>query len=313
MASSAFDTFAWFPYLPAELQKQVWEQAASDLPVLYIQQFTAEIVLTKQMNSHLDPAHAVLCFTPHPSFVNLTAGYRGLFGACQESRKAAQRLIHCLIPIHYPKMGDDGNLVVRQAMVPFEPSGRFCITGLARAMMDAQRCSRGARGSQLLRGLSKDEIQVAEAAIFPIKNLMIALEPEPPAYAKFYSYMGGWDDDSYEFIASRLPNLETASVVGEAILARRHYVDQPFFDRMSQSITVKPKHERGYHERAAPWKLLWDKWKRQRILFYTITWTQIEALGRDQFDDSEAADLVDSAAMASRKTVLELNLSAAMG
>lgn len=315
MAFTMTITLTCFPDLPIELQKMIWEEAAADLPVISIQRFNAEIVLSQKIvHTRNQPRPLLICCTPHADFINLTTGHRGLLRACRESRKAAQRQIDCLLPIHYPTKDATGMVIPQQAFVPFNPSGYFCISGLGRAILCASR-GRGARGSRLLRSQSVEDviwdIQCLEATTTSlIKNLTIALDPTRVRSAQ--AYMVGWKERVLEKFASQMPNLKTVSLLSEAIINRRHHIDQIDFDRMHKTVSVVPENERAGGETAVPWRTLWESWRRQQILYCAITQSKIDEIERLQSQNSKGAALVNDAAMVARKTTLELNLRAIM-
>lgn len=295
----------------------IWEDAAANLPVMSIQRFNAEIILSQQSSYACNRPHSLLiCFTPHADFINLTTGHRGLLRACRESRKAAQREIDCLLPIHYPATDATGMVIPRQAFIPFNPSGYFCISGLGRAVGDAAM-GRGARGSRLLSSPWEESVIGDIQGLEPtttsmIKNLTIALDPARPLGPWQTIYMRGWNVRVFEEFASKMPNLKTVSLLGEAIMNRRHHLDQVDFDRMHKTVSVIPKNERAGWETAVPWCTLWESWRRQQVLYYAITQSKIDEIERLQSQNSKGAAFVDDAAMVARKTALELNVRAMM-
>lgn len=312
MACTVSNTFTCFLQLPLELQKMVWESAAANLSALDIQRFTAEITLTQPNADSNGWPRPLLCFTPHADFINVTSGHRSLLRACRESRQAAQKQIHCLLPIHYLTTDATGSLVTRQASVPFDPSGHFCISGLGDAILDASE-GRGARGSKLLDSHSAEyiisQIQDLEQATSPIKNLTIVLGR---ALNNFPSrkYMLGWDDKVFDLIAFRMPNLKTASLTSEGVLDRRHHLDQQEFNKMHPSVAVFPVGERWWEQRAVPWYTLWANWRYERDIFIYIAHIKIIEMKRRQSAKPFVPGLVDSAADAAKERQLELSLSA---
>lgn len=312
MACTISTTFTYFLKLPIELQKMVWESAAADLPVLDIQRFTAEITLTQSSADSKDWPRPLLCFTPHEDFIKVTSGHRGLLRACRESRQAARKQIHCLLPIHYLTTDAAGSVVTRQASVPFDPSGHFCVSGLGDAIQDARE-GRGARGSKFLDSHSAEyiigQIQGLEQATSPIKNLTIVLERPLNKFSRG-KYMLGWDDKVFDLIASRMPNLKTASLISEGVLNRRHYLDQQEFSHMHPSVDVFPVGERWWEQRAVPWYTLWEYWRYERDIFIYIANNKINQMKRRQSATPFVPGSVDSAADAAKERQLELNLSA---
>lgn len=269
MACKISTAFTCFLKLPIELQKMVWESAAADLPVLDIQRFTAEITLTQSSADSKDWPRPLLCFTPHEDFIKVTSGHRGLLRACRESRQAARKQIHCLLPIHYLTTDAAGSVVTRQASVPFDPSGHFCVSGLGDAIQGASE-GRGARGSKLLDPHSAEyitsQIQGLEQATSHIKNLTIVLGH---ALNKFYRgrYMlawDGWDEEVFDLIVSRMPNLKTVSLISEGVLNRRHHFNQQEFNQMHPSVAVPPANERYRVQRAILSYTLLMNWMRER-------------------------------------------------
>jgi hypothetical protein len=311
MASNVSSTFTCFPKLPLELQQLVWGEAALAFSVFSVQRFTANIALPQQTaDSQRGP---LLYFTPHEDFIHTTSGYRSLFKVCRESRKAAQREIKYLLPIHYLTTDATGSLVPRQVSVPFDPSGHFCISGLARAfegIKERKEWSTHHPGvDYIVENIHR--LQGLEMAITsPINHLMIALDPPRTGWRA--DYMRGWDDRAFELIASRMPNLKTASLLGEAVMNRRHHLDQFEFDRIHQSVAVVPKNEREGNRTAVCWSTLWKSWKRKQFLYYVITSQKIDAMECRQSQNSNGSALADDSANAAQKRELELNLSAFM-
>lgn len=175
---------------------------------------------------------------------------------------------------------------------------------------------RGAGGSRLVSFWREDsedsimkEIQgLEETTTSLIKNLTITLDPARPTH----TYLRGWNQKVFEIFASQMPNLKAVSLLGEAIVNRRHHLDQLDFDRMHKSVSVVPKNERERGENAVSWRTLWESWRRQQVLYYAITQSKIDEIERLQSQNSKGAALVDDAAMVARKTALELNLRAMM-
>ncbi|POS81027.1 hypothetical protein DHEL01_v200600 [Diaporthe helianthi] len=309
MASTGLNTFTLFADLPVELQMMIWEEAAAGLPALDIQRFTAEIISGKQNDDPRIPAIPTLCLTPHPDFIRSTIGYRGLFGACQLSRKFAKRLIPSFLPIRYLKRASDGSLVTLQAMVPFNPSGHFCIGRVVRAVMDADKYGIGARGSKMVGPHDMKDIRIPAETASRIKNLMLATDRKPILWGSHVLRAEGevWWDEGFQSIGRQLPNLERASLLGEGILDRRHHFEKSDFDRLHQSVAVVPRHQRDPTNEIVPWIVLWNGWFRQQILLYALMGAEIERIEQHQLRNSNESGSVDGAAMAARKRTLELN------
>lgn len=312
MACAILTTFTCFLKLPVELQKMVWESAAANLPVLDIQRFTAEITLTQPNPDSNGWSHPLLCFTPHADFVNVTSGHRGLLRACRESRQAARKQIDCLLPIHYLTTDATGSLVTRQASVPFNASGHFCISGLGEAIQDASE-GRTARGSKLLDSHSAEyiisQIQGLEQATSPIKNLTIVLGRALNEFSR-EQYMLGWNDKIFDLIASRMPNLKTVSLTSEGVLNGRRHLDQQEFNRMHPSVAVFPMEQRWWEQRAVPWYTLWANWKYERDIFIYIAHQKIIRMKPRQSARPFVPGSVDSSADEAMERQLELILSA---
>lgn len=312
MASIVSSTFPRFRKLPLELQIMVWKAAAANLPVLDIQRFTAEITL-KQMGDHPhSPARPLLSFTSHPDYINLTTGHRGLLRACRESRKAAQPQIDCLLPIHFLTTDGTGNLVTRQAFVPFNPSGDFCISGLGDAIEKAKE-GRGARGSRLgqpetATWILYEILGLEGATTSLIKNLTIALDDS----FKAFEDIRGWDDDAFNIIASRMPNLKTVTFTGEGILNRRHVISRCDFNRIHKRHTVIPEHEREWGECIVSWKSLWDDWTHAQRVFAAKTRAKISAMVQLMSQSSPEWGSAAIDAISTLKADFEMNFRAAV-
>lgn len=272
MASTTPTTFTCFPKLPLELQKMSWEAAAADLPVLDFQRFTAEITLTERNADSEKPQRLLLCFTPHADFINITTGHRGLLGACLESRKAAQKQIDCLLPIHYLTTDATGSLVPRQGSVPFNFSGHFCVSGLGLAIKEATE-GRGARGSKLLHSHRAScivkKIQGREEVTSLIKNLTIVLGSAQGEFDEG-QYIFGADDMIFDLIASRMPKLKTVSLISDVILNRRNHLDQEDFNDLHQICNLIPKSKVVREVRTFYWCFLWFKWCFKQTTFFRL-------------------------------------------
>lgn len=266
MASTVSPTFTCFSRFPLELQDMVWEEAAADLPVLDIQRFTAEITMADQHTNSAGPQRPLLCFTPHADFIDSTAGHRALLRACRDSREAAQAQIDHLLPIHYLTTDATGSLVARQASVPFNSSGHFCVSGLCLAINEATK-GREARCSALPHPHRADHIiqkmqGLGEATASLIENLTISMTPDR------VRYKGRWDHDFTDLcelekvnhVATRMPNLRTASLICESVLNRRHSIDKRDFDRLHPSLPVVPASDRL----TVVWHKLWVIWTREQ-------------------------------------------------
>lgn len=252
-------TFTRFPELPTELQLDIWEDAAADLPNLDIQRFTARAAWTQGNADGNDRPHYLICFTPHADFIRLTTGHRGLLASCRESRKAAEKHISGrLLHINYLTRDANGFKVPKQAFVPFNRAGRFCVSGLCLAMETATE-RRIPGGLEMLNPswvrTIMDQVQLPGLDESPVENLTVALEPALPKRLAT-SYMNGWGDHFFEHIASRMPNLRTVSLIGEGALNRRHSIDQADFDLINRSVAVNPNHGSG-NGQSAPWSRLW--------------------------------------------------------
>lgn len=238
MASTTPTTFTCFPNLPLELQKTIWEAAAADLPVLDVQRFTAEITLTERNADSDKPQRPLLCFTPHSDFIDVTSGHRGLLRACRESRKAAQKQIDCLLPIHYLTTDATGSLVTHQVCVPFDSSGYFCVSGLSLAIRQATE-GRGARGSRLLHSHSfgniRTEIEGLDEVISLTKKLTIVPDT---AQSEFNPRRHMFEYKAFQLVYSRMTNLKKVPVTTEVVPGRRRHLQQQDSDRMHQRVVV---------------------------------------------------------------------------
>ncbi|KAI3393420.1 hypothetical protein diail_4288 [Diaporthe ilicicola] len=257
-------TFHCFGELPVELQKTVWEAAASALPMSSIQRFTVEIVQGQRDEDSNSPPRHLVCFQPHTDFIKGTARHRDLLRACHESRAAALSSIGCLLPIHYLTRDSTGTLVSRQGSVPFNPSGHFCISGLRAAIEHAIE-GRGARGSSLLPLLSRDIIfeyteGLEGSTSSLIENLTIALE-------RTQDNISVWEMYVFDSLASKLRNLKTISYTSEGVLDRRHHLSQQDFDDLHQTLPAHPETLWLGLRYNALWYGLWARWTLAKLKF----------------------------------------------
>lgn len=250
MASDTPTDFLLFPRLPPELRQMVWDEA---LPTLGLQRFKAEIKPhpdstikwpadpfsrrgNRKAKSFLIniPKNFVLCLTPNDDFVQLTSGYRGLLGACHESRRAATARIKCHLSIYYTARNADGSFTARPARVPFNPDGHICISDLF-LTFDILR-SYGACG------------RLAEAiqcpAFHEMKNLVISVNWPEDAY-KLARFTRKWTDRVFDIMARRMNKLETVALVEERVLKDRHPLDAKGFVSLRRPRVIRAREEGG--------------------------------------------------------------------
>jgi hypothetical protein len=249
MASTSPRTFTRFPELPGELQIMVWEDAAANLPVIDIQRFVAGVTLERRKIRRREVFHPLICYTPHQDFKERTAPIRNLLGACKLAEEVALKWIDCLLPISYITKTAAGESITHQALVPYNRSGRFCVSGFKPALQNCMTGSDDTCTSSL--GLLQDRNHMAtsryisikkqtdeETTASLVKNLMITLDSRPSRWHDLAQVNTCFEKMST--IASQLPNLKSVSVLGESALDRRQYFDQAYFDGMYKKITVIP-------------------------------------------------------------------------
>ncbi|POS81028.1 hypothetical protein DHEL01_v200601 [Diaporthe helianthi] len=268
--------FLFFPFLPAWIRQMVWDEA---LPTLYIQRFNAEVARNQDHPLANGSGGLTLCLTPNDDFVQLTKGYVGLLGACQESRAAAQIKIEGYLPIQYIAQDQDGSISIRFAKVPYNPDGQVCISGISPAMHLASE-GLGARGTSLAMARNDPADVIAYnircVTIPEIKNLAIALDL-PRGYVDERSIMSGWDFHCYNHLASRMAayKLETMELVEEGWLDERHdYEDHPEYFAylhmpapLLSSVAVAPNVRPRVQ---MPWTRLLDDFMAKRTALRTI-------------------------------------------
>ncbi|KAJ0121994.1 hypothetical protein J7T55_002505 [Diaporthe amygdali] len=236
MSSITPTEFLYFPKLPVELRRMVWDQA---LPAtLDFQRFNAEIAHHPNCVKSNKSESLVLCLTPHDDFVHITSGYRGLLGACKESNTIASVEVPFHLPINYLAPDANGSLIVRFASVPFNPDGQLCISGLGPALHAASEGD-GARGMDLRWSYWPDNLaEDIKCASFPkIKNLTIALDSAKDSESE-WRFLRGWDDRAFHKMALRMINLETVALVDEEALDLRQKIDAETFNSMHKPAPV---------------------------------------------------------------------------
>lgn len=251
MDSGTPTEFLLFPDLPPELRQMVWDEA---LPTLGLQRFKAEIKphpdstikcpakpfsgrgnLTKFFRDN-SPKNFVLCLTPNDDFVQLTSGYRGLLGACHESRGAAMARIKCHLSIYYTARNADGSFTARSARVPFNPDGHICISDLVLSFDIPKSYGDGAREHLA------EFIQCP--ALNEMKNLVISVNLPRDSH-KFVKFMLNWPYSAFENMARRMNKLETVAMVDERVLNDQHPPDAKGFVSLRNPRVIRARDEGG--------------------------------------------------------------------
>lgn len=311
-ASKTCGDFASFPKLPLELQRMVWKEVARDLAHLDYQRFIFEIVQDSRADKGDDSI--TLCFRPHEDFINLTFGHRALLQACRESRWAAHEQIECYLPIQYLDMGTTATnaLRIREAKVPFNPNGQFCISGLGPAIENASHAT-GARNLPLptrygVEGVTQSIRGLELATSGMVKNLTIALDwPDDPVRA--HNFLLGWDLEAFDTIALGFTNLQAVAVIGEGVMNRRHHIEERAFKFMHKPLRVE--HGKGSKQEVSiNWRKLYNTWEYEHGMFQDVIRFKIKHLGEFSSTSPEGLRLTDNEAKTACLESLKLTLDA---
>lgn len=138
---------------------------------------------------------------------------------------------------------------------------------------------------------------------------MIAADWTPPVHPR-NCLMEAWENGGLDTIASQLPSLKTASWIGEAFLDRRHHFEKSDFNPLLQTVAVEPQHQWNGRDELVPWYTIWRRWFRQQFYLYVIKRTEIDIIKERLAQNGNVSGSFDAAAIAARKTTLELSLEA---
>jgi hypothetical protein len=270
--------FSYFQKLPTELKQMVWNEA---LPTFDIHRFIAEVA--PQLEPTRSKPHGlVLCLKPTEDFIQLTSGYRGLLGACHESREVALTKMTARLPIEYLTSEDDGKFAIRSARVPFSPDGLVCISNLGPAL-HAVWNGHGARGIELNMGdwpeALAEDIQCV--TFEDIKHLAITLNAARD-YESAHLFMLGWSVTAFDTLAKRMAGfkLETMEVLDDDWLNERHHA-HPWYFRWLHKRTplLRPNDDEDdkWNDQfdkppyvKVPWQKLYEDFRANRNAFRTI-------------------------------------------
>lgn len=135
-AQDSATTSRSFCHLPAEVQLQIWEEAALSLPTVDIAEFHFDITTDKSYaRTRADPGF-VACFNPSEEFIESIHDHLSLLRVCHLSRLVVLKLKPTMLPIKTIKTTKTSDRqtskhIVQDSLIPFDTkSTRFCVTGV---------------------------------------------------------------------------------------------------------------------------------------------------------------------------------------
>lgn len=264
-------TFHGFGSIPAELQQQIWEDAADSLPTITVCEFRFGLAQHKTLGRTRGDPGLVACFHPSKRLIVQTHGHRALLKACAQSRLQVLKRFD-MLPFQHAVSSGPETTETRQGRVPFDTEASWLvITDLAEVV---DKTFQGASNIELPDHFETPHIfsRIGGFDFAPmVKKVSIALDPS------FEHSLSRGPDSALcvEHILTKLDQVERVGHISMAILQDGLDLPKKRFRHYNRTLTLTPGRHHAHFRRRRNW-VTWSQAREAERLRYKCLSTRKE-------------------------------------